>query len=101
METKIEKEKNKKKKKKKKKKMKTKKKKKKKKMVMKMKKVCESAILHPAVVNVAVVARSKANSMMRRWRWRGLFLGGIHGARGQELAHILRIMCLFVGLEYR
>ena len=63
-------------------------------------KVYRSAIVPPAVVNVAVVARSKANSMMRRWRRRGLFLGRIHGARGQELAHILRIMCLFVGLEY-
>jgi len=52
-------------------------------------------------VTAVFTAEAKANSMMRRWRWRGLFLGGVHGARGQELAHILRIMCLFVGLEYR
>jgi len=55
-----------------------------------------------AAAAAAVIAvEAKANSMMRRWRRRGLFLGGVHGTRGQELAHILRIMCLFVGLEYR
>jgi len=53
------------------------------------------------VAAVVFAAEAKANSMMRWWRRRGLFLGGVHGARGQELAHILRVMCLFVGLKYR
>lgn len=54
-----------------------------------------------SIGGMAVFAEAKANSMMRRWRRWGLFFGGVHGARGQELAHILGIMCLFVCLEYR
>lgn len=42
------------------------------------------------------------NSMMRRRRgWRCFFLGGIDGTWGKELAHILWVMGLFMGLEYR